>query len=77
MTNYKSKYLSLLISLKPELENILFSFDNINVNDLKIELYSDIKKYNELISSFKNEITGEELEQNDLYLYNTIFYQLN
>ena len=43
MTNYKSKYLSLLISLKPELENILFSFDNINVNDLKIELYSDIK----------------------------------
>ena len=77
MTNYKSKYLSLLISLKPELENILFSFDNINVNDLKIELYSDIKKYNELISTFKNEITGEELEQNDLYLYNTIFYQLN
>ena len=77
MTNYKSKYLSLLISLKPELENILFNFDNINVNDLKIELYSDIKKYNELISTFKNEITGEELEQNDLYLYNTIFYQLN
>ena len=28
MTNYKSKYLSLLISLKPELENILFNFDN-------------------------------------------------
>ena len=53
MTNYKSKYLSLLISLKPELENILFNFDNINVNDLKIELYSDIKKYNELISTFK------------------------
>jgi hypothetical protein len=82
MTNYKSKYLSLLISLKPELENILFSFDNINVNDLnvndlKIELYSDIKKYNELISTFKNEITGEELEHNDLYLYNIIFYQLN
>jgi hypothetical protein len=33
MTNYKSKYLSLLISLKPELENILFSFDNKIVYD--------------------------------------------
>ena len=77
MSNYKSKYLSLLISLKPELENILFNFDNINTDNLKTELCSDIKKYNELVSTFKNELTGEELKHNDSYLYDTIFYQLN
>ena len=77
MTNYKSKYLSLLISLKPELENILFSFDNSNDDNSKTELCGNIKKYNELISTFKNEITGEELKHNDSYLYDTILYQLN
>ena len=77
MTNYKSKYLSLLISLKPELENILFRFDNSNDDNSKTELCGSIKKYNELISTFKNEITGEELKHNDSYLYDTILYQLN
>ena len=77
MTNYKSKYLSLLISLKPELENILFRFDNSNDDNSKTELCGNIKKYNELISTFKNEITGEELKHNDSYLYDTILYQLN